>query len=117
MDFIGHYKDHSMFDPYRMAVHSAAVKQRMQSLAAQGLLLLTTCLRVELYGDRRAVQTQSADLIGSPKGSLFGTDEIAQRLAEIAAGTRSQILGESYIREQIGQVADLLAPSSPMRRL
>jgi hypothetical protein len=72
---------------------------------------------VELYGDQGAVQTQSADLIGSPKGSLFGTDEIAQRLAEIAAGTRSQILGESYIGEQIGQVANLLAPSSPMRRL
>jgi glutamyl-tRNA reductase len=117
MDFIGHYKDHSMLDPYRMAVHSAAVKHRMQSLAAQGLLLLTTCLRVELYGDRGAVQTRSADIIGSPKGSLFGTVEIAQRLAEIAAGARSQILGESYIGEQIGQAAELLEPSSPMRRL
>jgi glutamyl-tRNA reductase len=117
MDFMGYYKDHSMSDPYRMAVHSAAVKHRTQSLADQGLLLLSTCLRVELYGDRAAVQTQSADIIGSPKGSLFGSDEIAQRLAEIAAGTRSQILGESYICRQIGQVADLLAPSSPMRRL
>jgi Glutamyl-tRNAGlu reductase, N-terminal domain len=117
MELIGHYKDHSMFDPYRMAVHSAAVKHRMQSLAAQGLLLLTTCLRVELYGDRAAVQTQSTDLIGNPKGSLFGTDEVAQRLSEIAAGTRSQILGESYIGEQISQVVDLLPPYSPMRRL
>jgi glutamyl-tRNA reductase len=117
MDFMGQYRDHSIADHFEMAVHAAAVRHRMQSLATQGLLLLTTCLRVELYGDRGAVLAQSDDVVGSPKGSLFGTDEIAQRLAEIAAGARSQILGESFIGEQIGQAADLLPAGSPMRRL
>lgn len=115
MDLVGHYRDHSMSDPYTMAVESALVKLKMRRLADQDLLLLTTCLRVELYGSYRKIEQASPEILGNPRGILPVATDVVQRIAEITAGVHSQILGESYIAEQVTQAVGYLKHESALR--
>lgn len=116
-ELVGHYTDHLMSDPYSMAVQSSLAKAKAQELADQGLLLLTTCLRVELYGTRRQVEQVTPQLLGEPRAVLPTSIEVGRRLAEIAAGVHSQILGEGHIAHQVGQALQALRPGLPIRRL
>lgn len=118
MDVIGHYVDYSMTSPYAMAVRSAEIKERSEELARRDILLVNTCLRIELYGSRREVERTSPTIMnGAPVEVVKSSDDVVCRLAQIAAGAQSQILGESYIAQQLSEAVKLLSPKSKVRQL
>ncbi|TIU29522.1 MAG: hypothetical protein E5W34_00495, partial [Mesorhizobium sp.] len=114
-ELLGLYVDHQMTSPFAMAQHSAKIKPIANDLARSGVLLVTTCLRVEVYGEEPALRNiDSTVFTGFSFESIEGTDAIAQRLAEIASGAHSQILGENYISDQLAKAIELLDPNLPI---
>ncbi|MER9165672.1 hypothetical protein [Mesorhizobium sp. M0715] len=112
---LGLYVDHEMTSPFAMAQHSAKIKPIAHDLARSGILLVTTCLRVEVYGEEPALRNIDNTVFpGLSCESIEGTDAIAQRLAEIASGAHSQILGENYISDQLAKAIELLDPNVPI---
>ncbi|MBY2967519.1 hypothetical protein E0H64_14500 [Rhizobium leguminosarum bv. viciae] len=114
-ELVGLYVDHQMTSPLAMAQHSAKVKPIAGELAQKGVLLVTTCLRVEVYCKESALgDINSTIFSGFACGRIQGAVPIAQRLAEIAAGAHSQILGENYVSDQLEKASELLDPSLPI---
>ncbi|WP_085043749.1 hypothetical protein [Ensifer aridi] len=109
---LGLYVDHQMTSPSAMAQHSVKVKPIANDLASRGVLLVATCLRVEVYGDEPALRNTDGSIFSDvPCKRIEGTAAIAQRLAEIASGAHSQILGEPYISDQLAKAIELLDPN------
>lgn len=112
---LGLYVDHQMTSPSAMAQHSAKIKPIASDLARSGVLLVATCLRVEVYGEEPALRTIDSTIFSNvPCKRIEGTAAIAQRLAEIASGAHSQILGEPYISDQLSKAIELLDPRLPI---
>ncbi|EJB07120.1 glutamyl-tRNA reductase [Rhizobium leguminosarum bv. trifolii WSM597] len=112
---LGLWVDHQMTSPLVMAQHSAKVKPIAAELGRCGVLPVITCLRVEFYGEETALRNiDSTILSGFTRGRIEGAAAIAQRLAEIAAGAQSQILGENYISDQLSTAIKLLDPNLPI---
>lgn len=69
------------------------------------------CLRVEIYGEQSAIPNAGrAVFSGFQRNAIGGKIPIATRLAEIASGSRSQILREAYISDQLMKATELLDP-------
>ncbi|RWA97093.1 MAG: hypothetical protein EOQ39_34555 [Mesorhizobium sp.] len=114
-ELLGLYVDHQMTSPFAMAQHSAKIKPIANDLARSGVLLVTTCLRVEVYGEELALRNIDSTVFpGFSCQCIEGMDAIAQRLAEIASGAHSQILGENYISDQLAKAIELLDPNLPI---
>lgn len=112
---VGLYVDHQMTSPLAMAQHSAKIKPIAPMLASKGVLLVTTCLRVEVYSTEAALgDIKSTIFSGFTCGRIQGAVPITQRLAEIAAGVHSQILGENYVSDQLEKASELLDPNLPI---
>ncbi|MDK1389611.1 hypothetical protein QN224_29985 [Sinorhizobium sp. 8-89] len=112
---LGLYVDHRMTSPATMAQHSAKIKPIAHDLAKSGVLLVATCLRVEVYGEEPAIRNLSPAIFCElPCNRIEGSGPIAQRLAEIASGAHSQILGEAYISDQLAKAIELLDPNLPI---
>ncbi|MBY5460732.1 hypothetical protein HFO89_31140 [Rhizobium leguminosarum] len=117
-EVVGHYVDYEMTSPLQMARHSAQIKPMGVDLARRGLLLLTTCLRVEVYGEKFDVESTDIEVFrGFPHKVVEGSNAVAQRLAEISSGAKSQILGEPYIQEQLSKAVGLLDPDLRICRI
>ncbi|MGF0320563.1 hypothetical protein [Nocardia fluminea] len=72
--------------------------------------ILHTCQRVEAYTlDRPAV-------LPDPSGEVIGRNSVARRLTEIAAGVRSQVLGERFVLQQVA-LAGATAEETPFTRV
>ncbi|ESW68128.1 hypothetical protein NKK52_30230 [Mesorhizobium sp. C277A] len=115
---LGLYVDHKMTSPFAMAQHSAKVKALAKDISSRGVLLVATCLRVEVYGS--ATSLIDIDRTVFPTFNykqIEGTANITQRLAEIACGVHSQILGENYIGDQLAKAVDLLDPNLPISQI
>ncbi|MER8824519.1 hypothetical protein NKH70_33275 [Mesorhizobium sp. M0991] len=114
-EFAGFYVDHRMTSPLVMAQHSAKIKPIAKELARSGVLLITTCLRVEVYGQEHALRSVDKKIFsGFSSERVEGAAAITQRLAEIASGAHSQILGENYISSQLEDSIGLLDPNLPI---
>ncbi|MQW02014.1 hypothetical protein GHK46_33390 [Sinorhizobium medicae] len=114
-NLLGLYVDHQMTSPLAMAQHSAKIKPFANELARSGILPITTCLRVEVYGHESALGNIKSRIFSDfPCKRIQGAGPVAQRLAEIAAGAHSQILGENYISDQLGTAGKLLDPNLPL---
>ncbi|MER8396363.1 hypothetical protein NKH10_31955 [Mesorhizobium sp. M1340] len=114
-ELLGLYVDHQMTSPFAMAQHSAKIKPIANDLARSGVLPVTTCLRVEVYGKGPALSNIDSTIFsGFSCERIEGAVAIAQRLAEIASGTHSQILGENYISDQLWRAIELLDPNLPI---
>ncbi|MDX0221883.1 hypothetical protein GOC40_28575 [Sinorhizobium meliloti] len=114
-DLLGLYVDHQMTSPLAMALHSAKIKPFANELAENGILPVTTCLRVEVYGDESALGNIKSRIFSDfPCKRIQGAAAVAQRLAQIAAGAHSQILGENYISDQLAKASELLDPNLPL---
>ncbi|MER8983483.1 hypothetical protein [Mesorhizobium sp. M0870] len=113
---LGLYVDHQMTSPLAMAQHSAKIKPLATDLARSGVLLVTTCLRVEIYGEEPALRTIDSSTIfsGFSCEHIAGAVPITQRLAEIASGAHSQILGENYVTDQLANAIERLDPNLPI---
>ncbi len=117
-ELLGLYVDHQMTSPSAMAQYSAKIKPIANDLAERGVLLIATCLRVEVYGEEAALRDIDGTIFSDfPCKRVEGTVAIAQRLAEIASGARSQILGENYISSQLAKAVELLVPDLPIFRI
>lgn len=117
-EIVGHYVDHAMTSPLQMARHSAQIKPMAIDLARSGLLLLTTCLRVEVYGEEFVLKNAGYDVFsGFAHEVIEGANAVAQRLAEISSGAKSQILGEPYISDQLAKAVGLLNPDLRISRI
>jgi len=115
---LGKYVDHQMTSPLEMAHHSAKIKPLATDLAKSGILLVATCLRVEAYGEESRLRSLDKAVFSDfSYKSVAGTVAIAQRLAEIASGAHSQILGENYISEQLTKATEFLDPTLPIRQI
>lgn len=98
-----------------MAQLSAKTKPLATELASSGVLLLTTCVRVEAYGERSALNNVDSTIFsGLSYDRIEGTVAVAQRLAEIASSAHSQILGESYVSHQLAKAIGLVSPNLPI---
>lgn len=77
-------------------------------------MLLHTCQRIEWYG----IDSTSLAPVSLPKASktIFGHYQVCARLAQIAAGTRSLILGEKEILRQVEVAWKRLPSAHPLRR-
>ncbi|KUM26815.1 hypothetical protein AU467_19680 [Mesorhizobium loti] len=112
---VGLYRDHQTTAPLAVAEQSAQVKPLAADLARSGILLVATCARVEAYGDESGLRNiDSMIFSGFSYGRVEGEVAIAQRLAEIASGARSQILGENYISDQLEKSLEFLDPNLPI---
>ncbi|TIN74503.1 hypothetical protein [Mesorhizobium sp.] len=101
-EFLGNYVDHQMTSPLAMARRSAKVKPISNDLARSGVLLVASCLRVEVYGQAQALRSIDSTIFsGFSPGRIEGAVNIIRRLAEIASGARSQVLGDNYIGDQL----------------
>ncbi|CDX14907.1 Protein nfe2 [Mesorhizobium sp. ORS 3324] len=101
-EFLGNYVDHQMTSPFAMARRSAKVKPISNDLAKSGVLLVASCLRVEVYGHEQALGSiDNMIFSGFSPGRIEGSFNIIQRLAEIASGARSQVLGDNFIGDQL----------------
>ncbi|MCP9232820.1 hypothetical protein NMG46_21595 [Mesorhizobium sp. LMG 17147] len=118
MRHLGIYVDHTMTSPLAMAKHSAKIKRLAIDIAGRGVLLVSTCLRVEIYGEEIAVR----NLVGTVFSNFSykkveGSIAITQRLAEIASGAHSQILGENFICDQLAKAASILDSNRPIYQI
>ncbi|RUW86373.1 hypothetical protein EN833_33160 [Mesorhizobium sp. M4B.F.Ca.ET.190.01.1.1] len=117
-EFLGLYVDHQMTSPFAMAQHSAKIKPIANDLARRGVLLVTTCLRVEIYGQEHALRNIDNTIFSDFSSErIEGAVAITQRLAEIASGAHSQILGENYISAQLTKAIELLDPNLPIYQI
>lgn len=117
-ELLGLYVDHQMTSPSAMAQHSAKIKPLGNDLARSGVLLVTTCLRVEVYGEEPALENMDSTIFSDFSCErIEGAAAIAQRLAEIASGAHSQILGENYISDQLAKAIEFLDPNLPIFQL
>jgi len=104
-----------MTSPLAMAQHSAKIKPLATDLARSGVLLVATCLRVEVYGEKPALRNLDSTIFSDLSCEhIEGAPAITQRLAEIASGAHSQILGENYISDQLTKAIELLDPNLPI---
>ncbi|WP_394890042.1 hypothetical protein ACG873_32265 [Mesorhizobium sp. AaZ16] len=114
-ELLGIYVDHRMATPLAMAQLSAKIKPLAPELAKGGVLLLATCARVEAYGDEPALRNIDSRIFpGLSYESIEGAAEIAKRLAEIASSAHSQILGESYVSQQLTKSIELVNQNLPI---
>lgn len=114
-ELLGLYIDHQMTSSFEVAQRSANVKQLATELAKSGVLLLTTCVRVEIYGAEPALRSIDKTIFfGSSCERIMGAAAISRRLAEIASGAHSQILGESYIGDQLAKAIEFVNPNLPI---
>ncbi|RWL84870.1 MAG: hypothetical protein EOR68_34130 [Mesorhizobium sp.] len=114
-EFLGNYVDHQMTSPFAMAQHSAKIKPIANDLARRGVLLVASCCRVEVYGQEHALRNIDSRIFsGFPAERIEGAPTIIQRLAEIASGARSQVLGDNFIADQLGKAIGLLDPNLPI---
>ncbi|MER9313191.1 hypothetical protein NKI51_28560 [Mesorhizobium australicum] len=115
---LGLYVDHQITSPSAMALRSAKIKPIANDLARNGILLVATCLRVEAYGEEPALRNIDSTIFSDCSYErIEGTPAIAQRVAEIASGAHSQILGESYISDQLAKSIERLDPNLPIFRI
>ncbi|MER9237110.1 hypothetical protein NKI56_34935 [Mesorhizobium sp. M0622] len=115
---LGLYVDHEMTSPFAMAQHSAKVKALSKEISRRGVLLVATCLRVEVYGSATSLINIDRKVFSTfDYKQIEGTADITQRLAEIACGAHSQILGENYISDQLAKAVDLLDPNLPISQI
>ncbi|WP_085033626.1 hypothetical protein [Ensifer aridi] len=114
-ELLGLYIDHQMAAPLAVAQHSAKIKPLASDLARTGVLPITTCARVEVYGEEPALrEIDSTIFSGISHERIEGAAAIAQRLAEIASGAHSQILGESYVSDQLAKAIEFGNPNLPI---
>ncbi|MER9559861.1 hypothetical protein [Mesorhizobium sp. M0323] len=114
-EFLGRYVDHLMTSPFAMAQHSAKIKPIANDLARRGVLLVASCLRVEVYGHEHALANLDSTIFsGFSAERIEGAATIIQRLAEIASGARSLVLGDNYISNQLAKAIELLDPNLPI---
>ncbi|UVK35854.1 hypothetical protein LHFGNBLO_006085 (plasmid) [Mesorhizobium sp. AR10] len=112
---LGLYSDHQMTAPLTVAQHSAQIKPLAADLARSGILVVTTCARVEVYGEEPALRDVDTTIFsGFSYARIEGAAAIAQRLAKIASSAHSQILGESYIGDQLTKAIELVNPNLPI---
>ncbi|ESY15386.1 hypothetical protein [Mesorhizobium sp. LNJC394B00] len=112
---VGFYRDHQMTAPLAVAQQSAQMKPLAADLARSGILLVTTCARVEVYGEESAISNINSTIFsGSSYEHIEGAAAIAQRLAEIASSAHSQILGENYISDQLAKALEFVDPNLPI---
>lgn len=115
---LGLYVDHQMTSPFAMAQLSAKIKPLAADLARTGILLIATCVRVEVYGDEPALKAMDSTIFSSLSYErIEGAAAIARRLAEIASGAHSQILGESYVSHQLAKALELVDQNLPIFRI
>ncbi|MCP3468000.1 hypothetical protein NLN62_48225 (plasmid) [Bradyrhizobium sp. CCGUVB23] len=111
----GVYIDHQMTTPFAMAQLSAKIKPFATDLARTGVLLLTTCVRVEAYGEESSLRSIDRTMLsGFSYERIEGAVAIARRLAQIASSAHSQILGESYVSHQLANSIELVDPNLPI---
>ncbi|TIQ39098.1 MAG: hypothetical protein E5X49_29275 [Mesorhizobium sp.] len=114
-ELLGLYSDHQMTAPIAVAQRSAQVKPLATDLARSGVLLVATCARIELYGEEPALRNIDSKIFSDfAYGRIEGAAAITQRLAEIASGAHSQILGESYISDQLKKAIESVDPNLPI---
>ncbi|RUX08465.1 hypothetical protein EOA27_25990 [Mesorhizobium sp. M2A.F.Ca.ET.037.01.1.1] len=114
-EFLGLYIDHQIRSPFEVAQHSAKLKPLATELGRSGVLLITTCVRVEAYGEEPALRNLESTLFsGFSYECIEGAAAIAQRLAEIASGAHSQILGESNIGHQLVKAIEFVDRKLPI---
>ncbi len=114
-ELLGLYTDHQMTGPLGIAQLSEKIKPLARDFGRSGCLLVATCARVEIYGEERAVRDVSRTVFsGFSCERVEGAGAITQRLAEIASGAHSQILGESYISQQLAKATESLSPDIPI---
>lgn len=118
MRHLGLYVDHTMTSPLAMAQHSAKIKPLAIDLARSGVLLVATCLRVEIYGEELAVRNLDSTIFRNfSYKQAEGAVAITQRLAEIVSGVHSQILGENFICDQLAKAANILDANLPISQI
>ncbi|MFB6464085.1 hypothetical protein [Bradyrhizobium tunisiense] len=114
-DLLGLYIDHQMTTPLAIAQLSAKIKSLASDLGRNGVLLVTTCARVEVYGEETELRNIDSTIFsGFSCRRIEGAAAIARRLAEIASGAHSQILGESYISQQLAKAIEFVSPTVPI---
>lgn len=114
-EFVGHYVDHQMTSPFAMARHSAKIKPIANDLARSGVLLVASCLRVEVYGQEHALRNIDSTIFsGFSAERIEGAATIIQRLAEIASGARSRVLGDHNISDTLAKAIELLDQNLPI---
>jgi glutamyl-tRNA reductase len=100
-----------------MALLSKTVEDRIYSSIPADSLALITCQRIEVITTRPLDEMLLVDALGLAPLQFEGMNSALSRLAEIACGLRSQVLGERSIFKQLQQAAIRAAADSPVYRL
>jgi len=110
------YIDTSVWEPRAIGqVHERLASASWPMDAAA--MRLHTCQRIEAYRcNVRGESSPAHDVLGIGAEVAIGDPLLAsRRLAEIAAGVRSELLGEGFVLRQVERAADLLPTDHPIR--
>jgi hypothetical protein len=88
-----------------------------QDAPARDGFLLRTCERVELYSALGASASRAVHLFGGVAVVLEEPLAVCRRLAEIAAGVSSRLLGERFIAGQVERAGLALPATHPLHEL
>lgn len=79
--------------------------------------LLRTCERVEVYTSSGSTASQSAHPFSDVAVGVGGAAAVRRRLAEIATGASSRLLGERFIAGQVERAGRTMPATHPLREL
>ncbi|MFO0826146.1 MAG: hypothetical protein U0792_24020 [Gemmataceae bacterium] len=109
-----HYLDHESVEDEQLLNALAAEARR-----TAGIPRLVTCHRIERYSDENPPGLLGEQWSGSrtplTPQTVVGDEAVLSRLVGIAAGLRSQIIGESAIERQVAAFVDLLSNTDPIK--
>ncbi|WP_084673772.1 hypothetical protein [Methylobacterium sp. WSM2598] len=113
--FVGIYADHRMTSLPLIDSYSKKSTKMLYDFAANGILLVATCSRVEFYGEENALRNIPGEVFTSfPFDRIEGAAAVGRRLAEIVSGAQSRILGERNIIRQLEAAYKRRDPNLPI---
>jgi len=95
------YVDATVWEEWRIGTVHARLDADGPAWSGPAGLLLSTCQRVELYTDDRYADPVSDHPLAPEAVGIRGEAAVRRRLAEIAAGVRSRVLGERFVLQQL----------------
>jgi glutamyl-tRNA reductase len=108
------YVDHTVLAPRRIGEVHDRLSRASVSVANKAGMLLHTCLRVEVYSYDAEI-AQSTHPLREHAIVVSANRAARRRLTEIAAGVRSELLGEQFVLKQVESAAASLPAEHELR--
>jgi glutamyl-tRNA reductase len=115
-DVVAYVLDSSMLS-FQEIANAARRLKRECIVSTSDSVLIVTCQRIEQYKDHPGEIHPLLKASGLPFKQVIGNDQVFLRVARIASGALSQLLGERFITEQVQRAVSSIPVDGPVRQL